>query len=413
MNPAETFRWFRRRVAHIPRRGKKLFDLEARSRLLLFAAALVTLAGTPYQAYQPAASTGFIGNDQCVSCHQDQKAYRETAHHLTSQPARRDSIAGKFVQGENILKTSEAELHYRMEAREEGFYQTAVMGTPPDTVSFSERFDFVVGSGRKGQTYLYWGKGDQLFQLPVSYWSSLGKWVHSPGYDDKVVNFSRPVFPRCLECHASFFESLMESNVANRYRKSDYVLGVSCERCRGSGREHAALNLAKGSKPTGLAIVNPPKLSRERQVGLCSLCHGGLGIAKAPVFSYVVGKDLDDFIHLELPKPDDAVDVHGNQVALLERSQCFKSSTMTCSTCHNVHVPQRDVKDFSARCLTCHKIQNCGLYAKSGQRIAGKCVDCHLPNQSSNVIVSSHDGVQVRPQVRNHWIKVYPEMATR
>ena len=379
------------------------------SLLLVFAAAFVTLSGSPQQVNQPPANS-YIGNDKCLSCHQDQKSYLRTAHHLTSQAATRDSIAGKFGQGENILKTSEPELHYRMEARKDGFYQTAVLGTPPDTASISERFDFVIGSGRKGQTYIYWGKGDRLFQLPVSYWTELNSWVNSPGYDDKFANFSRPVLPRCLECHASVFESLPDPNIANHYRKSDYVLGISCERCHGPGGEHAALNLAKDAKPTGQAIVNPAKLSRDRQLGLCSLCHGGLGVAKAPAFSYVVGKRLEDFIRLELPNPDEAVDVHGSQVALLERSRCFKSSTMTCSTCHNVHLPQRDVKDFSGRCLTCHKVQSCGLYPKRGQRIAGKCVDCHLPNQSSNVIVSSHDGVQIKPRVRNHWIKVYPEI---
>jgi Cytochrome c554 and c-prime len=393
-------------------RRQKLRSLVALATLLVLYAGFVTLAGSHQQGYQPAANS-YIGNDKCLSCHQDHKAYLTTAHHLTSQAATRDSISGRFGQGENTLKTSEPELHYRMEARKDGFYQTAVLGTPPDTASISQRFDLVVGSGRKGQTYLYWGKEDRLFQLPVSYWTELTSWVHSPGYDDRFANFSRPVLPRCLECHASIFEPLRDTKVPNRYRKSDYVLGISCERCHGSGGEHAALNLAKDAKPTGKAIVNPAKLSRDRQLDLCSLCHGGLGVAKAPVFSYVVGKQLEDFIQLELPKPDDAVDVHGNQVALLQRSQCFKSSAMTCSTCHNVHLPQRDVTDFSGKCLTCHKIQSCGLYPKLGQRIAAKCVECHLPNQTSNVIVSRRDGAQIRPRVRNHWIKVYPEMGAR
>jgi hypothetical protein len=120
-----------------------------------------------------------------------------TAHHRTSQQATRETIAGKFTAGDNILKTSEPELHYRMETRHDGFYQTAVLGTPPDIATITQRFDLVIGSGRKGQTYLYWDKSDQLFQLPVSYWTELGKWVPSPGYDDKVVNFSRPV-PRVV-----------------------------------------------------------------------------------------------------------------------------------------------------------------------------------------------------------------------
>ncbi|HEX5885101.1 MAG TPA: hypothetical protein VFY67_11230, partial [Pyrinomonadaceae bacterium] len=147
---------------------------------------------------------GFIGNDQCLSCHEKQRTYLSTAHHLTSQAATATSIAGSFAPGKNILRTSQRELHYRMEARKDGFFQTGILGTPPDTISISERVDFVIGSGRKGQTYLYWGKEDQLFQLPVSYWTEVASWVNSPGYGDRSLEFSRPVAPRCLECHASF-----------------------------------------------------------------------------------------------------------------------------------------------------------------------------------------------------------------
>ena len=294
-----------------------------------------------------------------------------------------------------------------MEANNDGFFQTGVLGTPPDAISISERFDIVIGSGRKGQTYLYWKKEDQLFQLPVSYWTEVKSCVNSPGYGDRSLDFSRPVVPRCLECHASFFEAVTDAGVANRYRRSGYVIGVSCEKCHGPGKQHADLNVPGMPKPTDQAIVNPPKLARDRRLALCSLCHGGIGIAKAPAFSYTVGNTLEDFIRLEVPKPDDALDVHGNQVALLERSKCFKESDMTCSTCHNVHVRQRDVAAFPEKCMACHKLESCGLFPKRGRTIAGKCVDCHLPIQISNVIFSTHDSVRIRPKVRNHWIKVY------
>jgi hypothetical protein len=378
-------------------------------RLALFvcAAALLTLASSPQKDVRV---SGHIGDDKCLECHQPQKSYIGTAHQLTSQLAKRESIAGDFGPGKNILRTSEPELHYRMEARKDGFYQTAVLGTPPDAALITERFDFVIGSGRKGQTYLFWGKDNQLFQLPVSYWTALGSWVHSPGYDDKVVNFSRAVLPRCLECHASFFQSLPDARLSNRYKKSDFVLGISCERCHGPGAEHAGLHSRKTGKQPDEAIVNPAKLSRVRQLEICSLCHGGLGTAKTPAFSYVAGKNLEDYLQLAVPKPDEAVDVHGNQVALLQRSRCFQSSSMTCSTCHDVHRRQHDPAEFSDRCLTCHKVQSCGLYPKEGPKLAGKCVACHLPNQSSNVIVSTHDGARLKPQVRNHWIKVYPDL---
>ena len=361
---------------------------------------------------QHSARINYIGNDKCLSCHEDQKDYSKTAHHLTSRLATHDSIAGTFAAGKNILKTSQPELHYQMEAKDERLYQTAVLGVPPDTATITERFDLAIGSARKGQTYLFWGKDNLLFQLPVSYWTELASWVPSPGYDDKIVNFSRPILPRCLECHASFFESIPDEKVSNRYRKSNYILGISCERCHGPGQKHAALQLARNGELRNQAIVNPAKLSRDRQLGLCALCHAGIGVSKAPAFSYIAGNDLEKFIQIEIPQPDETLDVHGNQVALLKRSRCFQASTMTCSTCHNVHIPQRDVAAFSETCLNCHKIQSCGIFPQKGPMIAGKCVDCHLPSQRSNTVVSSHDGRQINPEVRNHWIKIYPEFST-
>jgi hypothetical protein len=341
----------------------------------------------------------YVGDDKCLSCHEKQRAFLNTAHHFTSREASATSILGSFATGKNILRTPIDELHYQMDARPDGFFQTGILGTPPDTISVSQRFDLVIGSGRKGQTYLYWGKDDRLFQLPVSYWTEFGSWVNSPGYGDRSLEFSRPVEPRCLECHASFFEPVADAGVSNRYRRSGYTLGISCERCHGPGSQHAADGKA--------AIVNPAKLPRDRQLALCSLCHGGIGVEKAPPFSFTVGNALEDFLKLEAPKEDEKLDVHGNQVALLERSKCFKSSEMTCSTCHDVHVRQREVTDFSEKCLACHKVESCGLFPKRGRAIVGKCVDCHLPNQTSNVIVSTHDGVRIAPKVRNHWIKVY------
>lgn len=327
----------------------------------------------------------FIGDEQCLSCHEKQRTYLTTAHHLTSREANASSILGSFAAGKNMLAT-QRELHYRMEARNNGFFQVGILGTPPDTVSLEERFDIVIGSGRKGQTYLYWDKNDQLFQLPVSYWTEVASWVNSPGYGDRSIEFSRPVAPRCLECHASSFEAV--AGFANRYRRTDYVLGISCERCHGPGKQHAELNAPGAPKPVDQAIVNPAKLPRDRQLALCSLCHGGVGVAKAPAFSFKTGDALEDFLKLEIPKEDEALDVHGNQVALLERSKCFKSSSMTCSTCHDVHLRQRDVTDFSERCLSCHKVESCGLFPKRGRAIVGKCVDCHMPNQISSQLTT-------------------------
>jgi len=250
--------------------------------------ALCSFAGSLFAQASPAAdsvrdqqaqpvrlsSHDYAGDETCSSCHAQQaNAFLHTAHHLTSQLADRNSIAGNFREGTNLLRTSNPELFFKMEANERGLFQTAVSGTPPDTSSRSERFDLVVGSGGKGQTYLYW-RGEELFQLPVTYWTELRQWVNSPGYKDGIADFSRRIPPRCLDCHATYFESL--SPPLNRYRRDGFKLGIACEKCHGAGREHVAEEISKKPIAT-ISMVNPRKLSRERQMDLCALCHAGIG----------------------------------------------------------------------------------------------------------------------------------------
>ena len=380
--------------------------------LSIIAAAAVAVAVVLWrqpELYPPVAPAQYVGTNTCLTCHQDKKPFLGTAHHLTSTPATANTIAGSFHEGENVLGTANPYVHFRMDSTKNGLFQTAVVGPPPGTESISKPFDIVIGSGRKGQTYLYWEDGSRLFQLPASYWTSLRSWINSPGYQDGVVNFARPVTPRCLECHASVFESLPDSSdPPNRYDQTSYILGVSCEKCHGPGRDHVARQRSWVSRSLGSAIVNPEDLSRQRQIEVCAQCHGGIGESQAPAFSYRPGEPLENYLHLSPPIPGEAIDVHGNQVALLARSPCFQSSNMTCSTCHDVHRPQRNAAAFSGQCLSCHTVQSCGLFPERGHQIAENCVDCHMPNLPTGQIVSRNDGLVVQPQVRSHWIKVYP-----
>lgn len=312
----------------------------------------------------------------------------------------------KLHAGHQRPQDSESASIFQDGCRQRRPFPTAVEGTPPDTESRTERFGFVIGSGTKGQTYLFW-KNDQLFQLPVSYWNELG-WVNSPGYRDGFADFDRPIVPRCLECHATYFDSIPPPR--NRYRKTGFVVGVTCEKCHGPGRKHIQRCGSKSVAPSDLSIVNPARLSRDRQLDLCAWCHAGAGVPVVRAFSYLPGQPLDKYVELPLPDPDAQVDVHGSQVELLERSRCFQSSAMTCTTCHDVHTPQHDVALFSQRCLSCHKAENCGMFLKLGHPIVGNCVDCHMPNQQTNLIVFDVNGKKARPRMRNHWIKIYPEV---
>lgn len=353
----------------------------------------------------------FVGDAPCRECHQEiAETYARTAHHLTSQFPSKESIAGTFNDGRNILKTSNRDLQFRMEAKENGFYETAIFWPPPDEKTRTERIDIVTGSGEKGQTYLYW-KGNQLFQLPVSYWTELNGWINSPGFADGVAEFDRPIVPRCLECHATYFSSIAAGKAENHYKKTGFVLGISCERCHGPRREHVERERRKGASNSAAtaSLLNPARLPRERQIEVCSQCHGGIGRQVRNAFTYVPGQRLEDYIILERPDPDARVDVHGNQVALTQRSRCYQNSQMTCTTCHAVHAPEREAAAYSKNCLQCHKDKDCGEFAKLGARIRENCIDCHMPVQESDLIVADLQGKQIKARMRNHWIRVYSD----
>jgi hypothetical protein len=376
-----------------------------------------SLQGSLGPAESPAASAegdktspardNYIGDAACRSCHREKvDTFHQTAHYLTSRLPDKNSILGNFTPGANARTTSNPELSFRMDERENGFFQTAVQGITPYTTERTEQFGLVIGSGGKGQTYLFW-KGDLLFQLPVSYWTELG-WVNSPGYRDGVANFDRPIISRCLDCHATYFESI--SPPPNRYRKAGIVVGITCEKCHGPGREHMQRQGFRVSGSSGSAIINPAGFSRDRQMDLCAWCHAGQGVTVARTFSYLPGQPLDKYLELPQPALNAEVDVHGSQVELLEKSRCFQSSAMTCLTCHDVHTGQHDLSVFSRRCLSCHK-PGTAMFPKLAHQVPSNCIDCHMPKQETNLIVFDWNGKKARPQVRSHWIRVYAAQA--
>jgi hypothetical protein len=396
---------------------------KTRIRFLLFSAVLCrSLFAAPQPVPQSADNTiathpnslestfkESVGDRACQQCHPAEfEAFSQTRHHLTSQLPERHTIAGKFTAGQNTLTTFNPEVSFRMDERDGHFYETAILAKPGHKGTRTEQIGIVIGSGRKGQTYLYW-KDDRLYELPVSYWTELNTWVNSPGYVDGSADFDRAITPRCLECHASFFQTLGTAASGNHFSRVNFVLGISCERCHGPGSEHVRHHQAAPERPARENPMAPVALKRERQIEVCAQCHGGVGDLVAPAFSFRPGEQLSLYIKLQPPDPYARIDVHGNQVALLEKSRCFQASTdMTCSTCHDVHVAEQPAPSYSERCITCHQPEKCPRFAKNNRQTATNCIDCHMPVQASNSLVLDFNDTRVKARVRNHWIRVYP-----
>ena len=377
---------------------------------------------------------GYVGDAVCAQCHKQQSdSYAQTAHHLTSQLPSAASILGSFQEPDNILMITnpkstenEARLFFKMERAANVFRETAVAEKAAQQLTHSESIDLVVGSGRRGQTYLYW-KGDALFELPVSYWTDNHAWINSPGYADGTANFGRQVDPRCLECHVTYIRPLSTDPQANIYDKPSLIPGISCETCHDMASAHVSKYVSGHPPPAGAAsinpapvsakadwstseIVNPATLTRDRQIDQCALCHNGTqSVQRMPAFSYRPGDHLDRYLDANPNDISDHPDVHGNQVGLLKKSRCYVASpTMSCSTCHDVHRTKESLAVYSARCMGCHQWQSCGIAHTAGKKIVNDCIDCHMPLQPTHAIVSVTAGQTLRTSIRTHWIKAYP-----
>ncbi len=374
-------------------------------------ACLLLLLGTPLawggiRSHPPATSLAPPAR-ACQTCHQQIfDTFIETAHFRSSAEASGQSIKGRFSEGHNLLRTRSRSVYFKMERRSGTFYETAIDLTRG---SITRRIDLVIGSGRRGQSYLFWQSG-LLFELPVSYLTGIEQWINSPGYQDGQIDFGRLIVPRCLECHATSFTWETGGGVA-RYSRV-YALGISCAKCHGDGRGHVKYHAAHPGATRGKFILNPAQFTRDRKLDNCALCHSGERDPKEPPFSYRPGERLDDYLVPHSDRDVPTPDVHGNQVGLLRGSKCFRSSPeMSCSTCHNVHRPERDLAGFAQKCLACHQVGEHPKAEEIGARMMTACIDCHMPNQKSRAIQINTPRQQFALYFRSHAIGIYPEVA--
>src|SRR3954469_21673146 len=63
----------------------------------------------------PVRTATAVGDSTCLSCHRDKASYESTAHHLTMQHPSRATMAGDFRPGENVLRTTNPDLYFRMD----------------------------------------------------------------------------------------------------------------------------------------------------------------------------------------------------------------------------------------------------------------------------------------------------------
>lgn len=358
----------------------------------------------------------YSGSKSCYSCHQDiYLAHIKSNHFLTSAKADTATVSGSYKEGHNFFFFDPITA-VKIERRGDSLYQVAYK-RGKEVVKRS--IDITIGSGKRGQTYLYW-KGSELFQLPVSYFHETGEWTNSPGFSNKVI-FNRPVTARCLECHSTFFDSTGETSQGlTSFSRDNIIYGVDCEKCHGPGKEHVEFHIKNPQEKLAKFIINPSKLSRQLNLELCQMCHGGKMVQKVPSFNYLVGEPLSKYFGIS-NKPINVAetDVHGNQYGMMASSKCFQNSNMTCLSCHDAHANEtKNESVFVARCKSCHTeaVNKCKLHSVIDENnLEQNCLNCHMPESESKAIMVLREGetVPTSAHMRSHFIRIDSAVASK
>ncbi|HKG06973.1 MAG TPA: cytochrome c3 family protein [Pedobacter sp.] len=358
-----------------------------------------------------ATETTISGAKTCQQCHQKVYAdYLKDPHTHTSWPVTTDEV----VKGGNP-KVAEFPLNDHLkivvEKRKDGMYQVPYYH---GSEGLPRRFDIAVGSGKHAHTYGFW-TGDKLTQLQLTYFRNINEWTNSPGYPSRI--YFQGMGKRCLECHTSYAEvtSVQTSSLSmeDSFNRKSIIYGIDCERCHGPAGKHVEFHIKNPENKSAKYIKLYKDLTRKQKIDACAVCHSGNDVEELKSsFAFKPGDDIAEYYHYNPGSfASSEPDVHGNQIGMLQGSQCFaKSKDMTCGTCHSAHKAEdNNLIAYSKQCISCHATIKHSEKTLGNAMVKTNCINCHMPLKSSKVITYQQAGQKEKSayQLHTHRIAVY------
>ena len=318
------------------------------------------LMGAFAAAYFPTVANALSEDARiCAGCHHNVwDAYRRTGMGRSFYRPAPENIVEDFTN-KNTFYHRPSDSYFTMLQRDGQYYQRRYqLDSGGKQINVMEkRIDYIMGSGNHARAYLHRTAANRLIELPLGWYAEKGGyWAMNPGYDRPDHDgFRRPITYDCMFCHNAYPEipAGREQPFAQPVYAGALPEGIDCQRCHGPGARHAKLAGTAGAKREHIrdAIVNPSRLSTQRQLEICMACH--LETTSFPLpnaiqryergpFSYRPGEPLGDFIlnfdHAAGSGREEKFEIV-NAAYRLRRSACFLKSNgnMLCTTCHNPH----------------------------------------------------------------------------
>lgn len=277
------------------------------------------------------------------------------------------------------------------------------------------KVDYLLGSGNKTTSLIYRTNSNELYQLPLNWYSEGEFWDMSPGFDlPDHQGIQRQVTRECMFCHNAYpLEDMKHDQFWQRDTFPEVLPeGIGCQRCHGPGGKHVqeAMSVDTTLANIRASIVNPAKLPHEERDAVCFQCHMQPSVGLSGVrnyqrsdYSFRPGEKLSEYlVHLDIvdaqiPKMQRfEINHHGYR---LSTSECFTQSSgeLACISCHNPHEKPsaaKFVKQVEEVCWSCHQPPEVKAKHEAIEIEEQQCVTCHMPQRRAqdviNVVMTDH-----------------------
>jgi tetratricopeptide (TPR) repeat protein len=363
---------------------------------------------------------GYADDADCTACHrQIAQSFTTVAMSKTLMTA---DTAPLIEDLDQVFHHEPSKNFYQMKRSVEGEYTLRRWQQGPDGEPINileQEIDYLIGSGNHVRVYTYKTPSNEMFQMPVVWFSQKKQWGMAPGFDrPDHFDFNRPVQRDCIFCHNPD-PGLGETG--DRYGRPyvyphEFSVGIGCQRCHGPGAKHIELGYDQNAsfESVRTSIVNPAKLPPRLSDDVCLQCHLQPTSERTSIlrtldhgdFSFRPGERLaDHIIHIDYRNPDARAgrfeaNHHGYRMM---QSACFIESdgALQCITCHDPH-HKPPLADRMARyrnsCLSCHAENACTVsddtLAAHSHIDRSDCITCHMPakrpGDAPHVLLTDH-----------------------